>query len=334
MDLYEKNGNILYILKVLQKYSDEDHKMSKWEIKDKINEIYHVDIDERTIRRNIDLLRDKEELGYDIESEGTNRTKYWLERDSDTEFDPGEVRAIIDTFNYAGYIVPHMATNIIKKCKNLQNVYENKKLKDYEVYYKDIKTQNPEVIKNIEDITDAISEKKKITLEYWKYSFSEDIHTLTRKVVSKPKVSPYALIYEHQEFYMIAYKDGGEDMFYRYRLDNIKNIKITEEPVLKKTKKEVEDFVKNSVFNFGGHDDEIEAIVDMNLLNGTIDELGKDIKYEKINDEKFRINLVADTLGFKLWAMRNIDRVVVTKPESLKKEMQDIIWKAGERYAT
>ena len=114
MDLYEKNGNILYILKVLQRYSDEDHKMSKWEIKDKINEIYHVDIDERTIRRNIDLLRDKEELGYDIESEGTNRTKYWLERDSDTEFDPGEVRAIIDTFNYAGYIVPHMSTLQLK----------------------------------------------------------------------------------------------------------------------------------------------------------------------------------------------------------------------------
>ena len=25
MDLYEKNGNILYILNVLKKYSDEDH---------------------------------------------------------------------------------------------------------------------------------------------------------------------------------------------------------------------------------------------------------------------------------------------------------------------
>ena len=334
MDLYEKNGNALYILKVLQKYSDEQHRMSKWEIKEKIKEDYNVDIDERTIRHNINLLRYKEELAYDIQSEGANRTKYWLERDPDTDFEPGEVRAIIDTFNYSGYIVPSMAKDIITKCKNLQNIYENRKLKDYEIYYKDIKTQNGEVIKNIEDITNAISEKKKITFEYWKYDFASDIHTLTRKVVSKPKVSPYALIYEHQEFYMIAYKDGGEDMFYRYRLDNIKNIKITEEPVLKKTKKEVEDFVKNSVFNFGGHDDEIEAIVDMNLLNGTIDELGKDIKYEKINDEKFRINLVADTLGFKLWAMRNIDRVVVTKPESLKKEMQDIIWKAGERYAT
>ena len=32
MDLYEKNGNILYILNVLKKYSDENHKMSAAEI--------------------------------------------------------------------------------------------------------------------------------------------------------------------------------------------------------------------------------------------------------------------------------------------------------------
>ena len=28
MDLYERNGNILYILNVLKKYSDEEHKLS------------------------------------------------------------------------------------------------------------------------------------------------------------------------------------------------------------------------------------------------------------------------------------------------------------------
>ena len=36
MDLYEKNGNILYILNILRKYSDEDHMMSASEIQKKI----------------------------------------------------------------------------------------------------------------------------------------------------------------------------------------------------------------------------------------------------------------------------------------------------------
>ena len=40
MDLYEKNGNILYILNILKKYSDEEHMLSAVEIQRKIEEIY------------------------------------------------------------------------------------------------------------------------------------------------------------------------------------------------------------------------------------------------------------------------------------------------------
>ena len=45
MDLYERNGNILYILNVLKKYSDEEHKLYATEIAEKVKEIYGVDID-------------------------------------------------------------------------------------------------------------------------------------------------------------------------------------------------------------------------------------------------------------------------------------------------
>lgn len=70
MDLYEKNGNILYILNVLKKYSDEDHKLSAAEIGRKIKEIYDIEIDSRTIRRNINLLKYK--LDYDISTREDN----------------------------------------------------------------------------------------------------------------------------------------------------------------------------------------------------------------------------------------------------------------------
>ena len=37
MELYEKNGNILYILNVLKKYTDEQHKLSIQQIREKNN---------------------------------------------------------------------------------------------------------------------------------------------------------------------------------------------------------------------------------------------------------------------------------------------------------
>ena len=147
MDLYEKTGNILYILNVLKKYSDEEHKLSTSEIREKVNEEYGVDIEQRTIRRNINLLQQK--FGYDISTYNDNKIGYYMTNDPETDFEPGEIRAIIDTFSYSTFIEPKVAEGIIKKCKKLQNIYENNKIKNYKVYSPKGKTTNVEVIKNI-----------------------------------------------------------------------------------------------------------------------------------------------------------------------------------------
>jgi len=125
MELYEKNGNPIYILNVLKKYSDEEHKLKAAEIVRKVEEMYDVEIDPRTVRRNINLLKYK--LNYDISTYEENRKGYYITRDPDTDFEPGEIRAIIDTFSYGSYITPAIGKNIIQKCKNLQNIYENNK---------------------------------------------------------------------------------------------------------------------------------------------------------------------------------------------------------------
>ena len=84
MKLYEKNGNILYILNVLKKYSDEEHMLSATEIQRKVKEIYDVDIDPRTIRRNINLLKYK--LDYDISTRDENKKGYYINRNPETDF--------------------------------------------------------------------------------------------------------------------------------------------------------------------------------------------------------------------------------------------------------
>ena len=76
MELYEKNGNILYILNVLKKYSDEEHILPISELKEKIKEVDWEDIDPRTIRRNINLLQQK--FGYDISTYNDNKKGYYI----------------------------------------------------------------------------------------------------------------------------------------------------------------------------------------------------------------------------------------------------------------
>lgn len=327
MELYEKNGNILYILNVLKKYSDEEHKLTSVDIQEKIKEIYEVEIDTRTIRRNINLLKEKFE--YDISTRQENGKGYYISKDPETDFEPGEIRAIIDNFSYANYIVPSISKSIIEKCKNIQNIYENEKLKDYEVYSKDSKTQNVEVIKNIEDITDAIQNKSKIQFEYWKYGLTNKLEEV---IVSTPKVSPYAMVYNKQEFYLIGIKEGQSN-FYHYRLDRMKNVEILKEKVeIKKSKKQIQEFAESTVEMFGGEKEEIEANVNMILLNAVLDQFGRNVTIIKKDETEFKMLVDTNSMGFRMWAMRNIDMVEVIRPKSLRDEMKDIIKKAEKRY--
>lgn len=329
MDLYEKNGNILYILNVLKKYSDEEHMLTAAEIQRKIKEIYDVEIDTRTIRRNINLLKYK--LDYDISTREDNGKGYYINRDPETDFEPGEIRAIIDNFSYANYIVPSVAKEIIKKCKNMQTVYENEKIKDYQIYSVNSKTENAEVIKNIEDISSSIYNNHKIKFEYWKYEIT---NKLEKQIVSAPTVSPFAIVYNKQEFYFIGIKDG-QDKFYHYRLDRMKNVKeINEKITIKKTKSQIRDFAESTVEMFGGKKEEIEAVCNKCLLNAIFDIFGKNVTIEKIpgNDEKFKLIVDLNPMGFRMWAMRNIDMVEVIRPENLRNEMREIVERAIERY--
>lgn len=329
MDLYEKNGNILYILNVLKKYSDEDHILSIAEIERKVKDIYEVRIDPRTIRRNINLLKYK--FDYDISTRTDNGKGYYINRNPDYDFEPGEIRAIIDNFSYANYITSKIAKDIIKKCKNMQNIYENEKLIDYQIYSKNTKTDNLEVIKNIEDISNSIHTKNKIQFDYWKYEISDK---LQKKIVSSPIVSPYAIFYNNQEFYLIAIKEGEKD-FYSYRLDRIKNIKILMNKItVKKSKVDIQEFAESLIDMFGGKKEEIEAICNMWTLDNVFDTFGKDITIKKIREdnEHFRLTVDVNPLGFKMWAMRNIEAVEVVKPLHLRKELQEIIKNASKRY--
>ena len=328
-NLHEKNGNCLYILNVLKKYSDEEHMLSANAIVRKVKEIYDVDIDSRTVRRNINLLKHK--LKYDISTRDENGKGYYLSRDPETDFEPGEIRAIIDNFSYANYIVPNIAKSIITKCKNMQNVYENEKIKEYRIYANDSKTENVEVIKNIEDISNSIYQHKKIQFEYWKYAITNKIE---KKIVSTPTVSPYAIVYNKQEFYLIGIKEGQEK-FYNYRLDRMKNLKILDDKItIKKKKSDIQDYAESLVEMFGGQKEEIEAICSMELLNAIFDIFGRNVTIEKISgdNEHFKLKVDTNPMGFKMWAMRNIDLVEVKKPVKLREEMKNIVEDAFEKY--
>lgn len=320
MELYEKNGNILYVLNILKKYSDENHILSSNKIKDLIKEEYNVSIDSRTVRRNINLLTEK--FKYDISKYEDNNKGYYIISDPNLEFEKGELSAILNTFAYSNFIPEKMSKEIIDKCLSMMNIYEKDKYKNYKASIKDTRTDNIEIIKNIEDINEAIFEKHQITFDYYKYELSNKLEeTLNKKV----KTSPYKLIYALQKFYLICLDEGKKDL-YSYRLDRMKNIKITSNKINNKfDNNEIDYFIKSNVNMLSGETEKVEIECDMSLLDNVVELYGKNIKLKKIDNNKFYASFYTTIKGFRYWCLRNIETVKVLSPNSLAKDIKNVM---------
>lgn len=320
MELYLKNGNILYVLNVLKKYSNEEHILSSNKIRDLIKEEYDVFIDSRTIRRNIHLLIEK--FNYDIEKYEDNNKGYFIRRDPDFEFENGELSAILNTFAYSNFIPENMSYTIIDKCLNMMDIYEKDKYKSYKASIKNTKTDNKEIIKNIEDVNDAIFKKKKIAFDYYKYELSNKLEEV---FVKKVKTSPYKLVYALQKFYLICLDDGEKEL-YSYRLDRIRNIEILSEKISSRfDDSEIDFFIKSNVNMLSGNTEKVEIECDMALLDNVVELYGKDIKLKRIDNTKFYASFYTTVKGFRYWCLRNIETVKVLSPESLVKDIKKVM---------
>ena len=319
--LHEKNGNILYILNILKKYSDEDHILTAKEITNLVKEEYDVDNDDRTIRRNISLL--KEKFNYDISTKKENKKGYYLIKDYYSDFDLGEIRTIIDTISFAPYITKEKSRRIIGKCMDLLNNYEVDKLDDYKIVSDNIKTLNEEVINNIESIYDAIYNNKKISFTYNHYVL--DSNKLVFKPTSNEKriVSPYKIINSIQEFYLIGVKKG-ENKLKTYRIDRMTNLKVLDEELNNNIdKKEIQEFIDTQISMFGGKPIDITIKCENLMLDNVVELLGRNLNYKIYDDKHFKVDISVNEEAFINWYLRNLGKVEVLKPLSLKEKINN-----------
>ena len=131
---------------------------------------------------------------------------------------------------------------------------------------------------------------------------------------------------------MIGIKNGNDE-FFHYRLDRIKNLTETNEKItIRKTEKEIEEYTDASVEIFSGQKIKIEAKCNEVILGEVIEKFGKNVQINPINNKEFKISLYANPQGFKLWAMRNLDVVTVTSPQSFIDEIKLQLSDAMKRY--
>ena len=162
-----------------------------------------------------------------------------------------------------------------------------------------VKTINKSVINNISIILEAIASKetdsRKITFKYLKYSINDINHQVERRKGDTYKASPYVLLLNDGYYYAVSYDDHSHRIIH-YRVDRMRDVRITQEPREGQEKfaaLDMKNFIKRTFGMFDGPEQRITICFENSLLDTAIDRFGtSDAQYIKYDEKHFTVNTI------------------------------------------
>ncbi len=319
----KKKLSIIYVLEILKKYSDENHILTQQEIINKIDEIYSLKLDRKTISNNIDDLIN---FGYDVIKSG--KGAYLLSR----EFEEGEIRFLIDAVFSSKVISSKYAQDLAKKISALLSIYKQRDF-NYILKSNDVaRTSNKQLFFNIEQIGKAIKENKKIEFTYIKQVFFD------KSNAKKFKVSPYYLVNNHSNYYLVCNYEKYNNLA-NYKLDLIKDIKITTEDIKPinalsdcNNTFDIAKYLNENIYMHSGKSVNVKLkLENESVISDCIDWFGENIKIQKLNDQIFaQVNVNENAIIY--WALQYGAKVEVVEPLNIREKILNQINKMKNKY--
>ena len=311
-----KKMSPVYILDVLRRYTDENHKLPYKQISRHVEADYGMSCGIAMIRDNINLLID---AGYDIEKFEDNGQGCCLLSD---RFTDSEVRMLIDSVMSSRYIKERYAKDLIEKLSDLGTVYLHKRTKYTTQIERWIHTDNPDFFMTIEKLDTAIAEKKRVRFDYLKYGVDKKLHSRRSEGY---EVDPYQIVCNNGRYYLICNLDR-HDVISNFRIDLIKDVEILDIPAVpfenlkeKSCSLDLTEYIRTAVNMYDGERVTATLRLKADRIGDVIDWFGvKGVTVMKEDGDMIEVKVTGSDNGLRMWAIQYGRIVEVVSPEGLR----------------
>lgn len=362
-DIHTKKLVILYILDILQKYTDEEHRLSQKEIQNILKREYEMTVDRKAVKRNLlnlieygsnieyrevsrkDIFRKKDSVSYKGTSDFADKeiseddllwTDFYLKQ----KFTNEELRLLIDSLLFSKHIPYSQAKELIKKLESLSNIYF-KSCSQYIYPLPVERTDNKQVFYNIAILDDAIRKKKKVLFEYVEYHTDKKMHLKKREdgSVREYIITPYQMAVQEGKYYLICNYDKYDDIS-NYRVDRIRNIQILEEKgkpfeTLKWSGHQpmnLNEYMKEHVYMYSSENAFVKFRIVKAMISDVIDLFGKGVNFSEETDTHVSVSVHVNERAAEQFAKNYAPDVVILQPKRLRDKLRDDLKKAWEAY--
>lgn len=307
---------ILYLYRILTEETDEQHKLTIAQISDKLSAL-GISAGRKALYDDIEALR---QYGLDIIACHEKNYTYYL---GSREFELPELKLLADVVCSAKFLTEKKSAELLKKIESLASVHDGK-LIQRQVYVVDrVKSGNEQIYINIDAIHRAINEGKQISFRYFDYGLDK-----------KPKyrngvkiASPYALTWNDEKYYMIAYYGKYGDQCTNFRVDRMSHIHMIDEKIIPPPKDfNVSDYMNSTFSMFSGNTQNAVLQFDNILINAVLDRFGKKVTLRRIDDDHFAANVkIKAEDPFFGWLFQFGTKATILSPQSLKDRYEEML---------
>ena len=307
--------------------TDEEHTVSVNQIIAHL-EAQGISAERKSIYSDIEALQ---VLGVDIERvDSGNYVGYYV---ASRTFELPELKLLVDSVQSSKFITHKKTASLIKKIEKLASIHEAQLL-NRQVFVKNrIKTMNESIYYNVDEIHNGISKNKRIQFLYFEETVSGERNY--RHGGAYYVVSPFALTWDDENYYMVAY-DSDARMMKHYRVDKMEKISVTDETrdgLEAYNALDMAVYAKKTFGMFTGHEVNVAMRFDNHLVGAVRDRLGRDVFIVADGPDHFTVRAdVVVSPQFFAWVCGFGVQAVITGPSEVVEQMKKHVDAIAAQY--
>ena len=319
---------LLYLLKILHEKTDQEHPLSTQEI---INALgtYDIRAERKSIYDDMECLK---LFGYEVEYIKARRGGgYYL---AERRFELAELTLLVDAVQSSRFITQKKSRELISKIEKLAGPYEGRQLQRQVFVVGRVKAENESIYYNVDSIHRAIQDNAPITFTYLNWNARKELEP--RRDGRRYRVSPWALTWKDENYYLIAYDDRQEHIKH-FRVDKMSNIAQVEgekragEQAFGRI--DIAEYTNRTFGMFGGETRTVTLKLPEELIGVILDRFGKEIDIRRLPVKMVSVRArVTVSMQFYGWLSGLGGKVTVSSPSHVRDGYRDYLRRILESY--
>ena len=326
---------LLKLYELLRRDTDEDHPISRRALCCRLNEM-GISSNVRTLSLDIQTLTDN---GYEVMSFLKDKERFYYI--PECELSLPEIKILIDALQATSFVTDKKTAEMVQKVAALGGSHKAELLTKNMICFNTRKHNNEAVFYTVDGIEDAIIRRKKITFNYFHLDEKAERAYVTTPTGKRKRynVEPVALIFNEDNYYLMAYSSRHPGRIASYRIDRIERLEVVEESTLSDEAiariDSVAEFTEQAFKMYGGEPENVVLQFDRALIDPVFDKFGEDAAIMPVDETTCAATVhVQVSPMFFGWLAQFGDRMRLLAPndvlERYKAHIQSII---DNRYA-